>query len=75
MVARCRAFFRAFSCSLPYSCFGKRGLGTLIFPDLICGFCIVFLGLFAFPLDVIGKLCSVIVALPGQFLFYLSYYS
>ena len=34
---------------------------------MVCGLC---LDLFAFVFGVIGRLCSVIVALPGHFLFY-----
>ena len=33
---------------------------------LICGLCTVCLGLFALPLGVIARLCSVVVALPAQ---------
>ena len=37
---------------------------------LVCGLCTVCQGLFDLPLGVIGKLCSVTVALPGYFLYF-----
>ena len=43
---------------------GKRKLVALLFIDLWFGS--VCLGLFALPLVVIGRLCSVIVAFPGH---------
>ena len=38
--------------------------------SLVCGVCTVCHGLFTFPLGVIGRLCSVIVALSGHLLYY-----
>ena len=48
---------------------GKKELVAMLF--LVCGLCNVCLGLFAFPIGVIGRLHSVIVALPGHHLYYL----
>ena len=39
---------------------------------LICGLCTVCLGLFVLLLGVIGRLCSMIVIIPGHRLYYLS---
>ena len=50
---------------------GKMALVALLFFGL-CGACSVCQGLFSLPLDGIGKLCSVIVALPGYALYYYS---
>ena len=46
-------------------CLAFRGSWFLCF-SLICGLCTVCLGLFVLPLGVVGRLCSVIVALPGD---------
>ena len=39
----------------------------LLCPSMVCRLCMVCLGLFALPLSAIGRLCSVIVAIPGFF--------
>ena len=48
---------------------GERGKWLFCF-SLVCGLYTVCHGLFALPLDVIGRLWSVILALPGNFLYY-----
>ena len=49
---------------------GKRELAVLLHYSF--GLCTGYIGLFAFPLGVIGRLCSVIVALPRHLLHYFS---
>ena len=39
---------------------------------LLCGTCSVCTGLFVLPLGAFGRQCSVIVALPGHLLYYVS---
>ena len=46
---------------------GKRELAALF--SSVCGMCTVCHGLFALPLGVICRLCSVIVAIPGHVLY------
>ena len=82
----CGAFFSVLSRSLSYycvwcipsgivthwycdHCIGARASWLLCF-CLVCGMCIVHRELFAFPLCIIGRLCFVIVALLGYFLYY-----
>ena len=50
---------------------GKGGGGGSWLPcfSLLCGVCTACLGLFALPLGIFGRLCSVIVALPGRLLY------
>ena len=37
--------------------------------SVVCDLCAICLGLFALPVGVIGRLCSVIVALPGHIVY------
>ena len=48
---------------------GKKELVTLF---VVCGKCIAYYGLFALPLGAINRLCSVVVALLEQLLYYIS---
>ena len=62
-------FFFFFSSSSSSSSIKPR----LLLSDLSAGLFTVCLGVFALPLGVIGRLCSVIVLLPGYLLHYYFY--
>ena len=52
------------SCLASYHLFEEEKSSLFVF-SLVCGMCVIYHCLFALPLDVIGRLCSVIEALPG----------
>ena len=67
--------FRSYCCVwwiLPVIVITSFGNGSwlLCFFFLVCGLCIVYHGLFALLLGVIGRLCPVIPAFPGYLLYY-----
>ena len=80
MAARCGAFLHVLYCSLSYCCvkwilssilitlLGKRELAVCF--SLVIGLCTVCYGLFVLPRSVIARLYPVIVAIPGNLLYY-----
>ena len=51
---------------------GEESAGCIAIFFSLCELCAVCRGLFAFPICAIGRLCAVIIVLPGHISYYLS---